>query len=58
MWAKTNKKMEQHLLIPEIINRLEKRKREVWQSPSPYISPKEEWLELVIKIKELKKIKA
>lgn len=49
--------MKNQLTLPqEIINRLEKRKRECWQNQSPYISPNEEWLEIVIKIKELKKL--
>jgi len=33
---------------------LEIRKKQCWSSPSPFIEPKEEWLEIVIKIKELK----
>ena len=45
-----------HEIEKEMINRLEKRKRECWQNQSPYISSNEEWLEIVIKIKELKKL--
>jgi len=50
--------MTSQLTLPqEIITRLEKRKKEVWQNPSPYIDSKSEYIELVIKIKELKKLK-
>lgn len=50
--------MTNQLTLPqEMINRLEKRKRECWQNQSPYIDSKSEYIELVIKIKELTKLK-
>jgi len=48
--------MNQREPITELITRLEKRKLEVWQNQSPYIDSKSEYIELVIKIKELKKL--
>ena len=49
--------MKEQIPLPqEMITRLEKRKSECWQRPSPYIDSKSEYIELVIKIKELKKL--
>ena len=44
-------------LINEVILRLQKRSRDCWEEPSPYISVNEEWLEIKIKVDELENIK-
>jgi len=39
-----------------VLERLEVRKTKCYSEPSPYIEPEDEWLEIVIKIKELQKL--
>lgn len=46
--------MNSQELIPELIKRMEARKREVWNNPNPHIKPLWEISEINTKIKELK----
>lgn len=47
---------QQEQIIPELISRFEKRAKECFQFPSPYIKPLFERTEIASKIKELNKI--
>ena len=49
--------MEQKQIIAELIYRIEQLKKNCFKNPNPYYNtPKEEWIDLTIKIKELNKL--